>query len=155
MILIALARLGKDAELRHAPSGEQVCNLALAMNYGRKGDDGNRPTQWVDASLWGKRVEALAPHLTKGKLLYVVLEEPHIETYEGKNGTGSKLVARVLNLEFAGGKLDDIAGQSRQAAQPRQSAPKPAAAPQSSGGFGDFDSEVPFDRFARSSWRGI
>lgn len=142
MILTALARLGKDAELRHTPSGEQVCNLALAMNYGRKGDDGNRPTQWVDASLWGKRAEALAQHLTKGKLLFVVLEEPHIETYEGSKGTGSKMVARVISLEFAGGKSDDSASQQqRQAAQPRQQ-PKPQQ--QAGGGFADFSDDVPF-----------
>lgn len=140
MILTALARLGRDAETRFTPSGEAVANLALAINYGRKGDDGNRPTQWIDASLWGKRVEALAPHLTKGKLLYVVLEEPHIETYEGKNGTGSKMVARVANLEFAGGKSDGAAP-----AQPaRQPAAKPQPAQQSGGGFGDFDDVVPY-----------
>jgi single-strand DNA-binding protein len=79
MILTALARLGRDAEVRHTPKGEAVANLALAINYGRKGSDGNRPTQWVEASLWGARAESLAPHLMKGKLLYVVIEEPHIE----------------------------------------------------------------------------
>lgn len=156
MILTALARLGRDAELRHTSSGEQVCNLALAISYGRKGDDGNRPTQWIEASLWGKRAESLASHMTKGKLLYVVLEEPHIETYEGKNGAGSKMVARVLNLEFAGGKSDgEGSSQSARqpAARPQQAAPKPAA---TSGGFGDFDSEVPFNRHAHgAAWRVI
>lgn len=146
MILTALARLGRDAESRFTPSGDAVANLALAINYGRKGDDGNRPTQWIDASLWGKRVESLTPHLTKGKLLYVVLEEPHIETYEGKNGTGAKMVARVLNLEFAGSKSDgDGAGQQARQQAPRQPAAKPQQAEaHSGGGFGDFDDMVPF-----------
>lgn len=139
MILTALARLGKDAETRFTPNGDAVANLALAINYGRKGDDGNRPTQWIDASLWGKRVESLAPHLTKGKLLFVVLEEPHIETYQGKNGPGAKLVARVLNLEFAGGGEGSSA--PRQAAQqaqakPQQSRQAPAPDP--------FDDDIPF-----------
>ena len=117
MILTALARLGRDAELRFTQKGDPVCELALAVNYGRKGDDGNRPTQWISASLWGQRAEALAPHLSKGKLLYVVIEEPHIETYEGKNGAGSKMVGRIVSLEFAGG------GQ-HQEGQPRQQAPQ-------------------------------
>lgn len=138
MILTALARLGRDAEIRYTPSGEAVCNLALAVNYGRKGDDGNRPTQWLDASMWGKRAESLAPHLTKGKLVYVVLDEPHIETYQGKNGPGSKLVGRVSNIEFAGGTERQDAQQSR----PQQQ--RPAPAPSSSSGFGDFDNDVPF-----------
>lgn len=153
MILTALARLGKDAELRHTPSGDAVCNLALAVNYGRKGDDGNRPTQWIDASLWGKRAEALANHLTKGKMVYVAIEEPHIETYEGKNGTGAKLVGRVLSIEFAGGKSDQ--------AEPRQPAPAPQqrqqpAAQSSGGAFGDFDDDIPFMRHAHgAAWRVI
>lgn len=142
MILTALARMGKDAELRYTPSGEQVCNLALAINYGRKSDDGNRPTQWIDASLWGKRAEALAQHLTKGKLLYVVLEEPHIETYEGNKGTGAKLVARVVSLEFAGGKSEGASQPHQSPQQPRQpAAPKQQA---DASVFGDFDDVVPF-----------
>lgn len=147
MIMTALARLGKDAELRHTPSGEVVANLALACNYGRRGDDGNRPTQWIDASLWGKRAESLAQHLTKGKLIYVVLEEPHVETYEGKNGTGAKMVARVQNLEFAG---SNEGGRSSQqpAAQPPRQAPtqnRQGAQPDSD----SFSDDIPFTYIAR------
>ena len=148
MILTALARLGRDAELRFTPSGEPVANLALAVNYGRKGDDGNRPTEWISASLWGKRAESLTPHLTKGTLLYVVIEEPHIETYQGKNGPGSKLVGRVTSLEFAGGKKDgDAAPRQSSPAQQQQSAPQSGQRPapaQSNSGFGDFSDDIPF-----------
>ena len=60
-------RLGRDAELRYTPGkNEPVINLALAFNWGQKGEDGNRPSQWIEASLWGKRAEALAPYLLKG-----------------------------------------------------------------------------------------
>ena len=139
MILTALARLGRDAEVRHTPKGEAVANLALAINYGRKGSDGNRPTQWVEASLWGARAESLAPHLMKGKLLYVVIEEPHIETYDGKNGQGHKLVGRIASLEFAGGKGDGQQSEPQQRQQPTQ-----RQQPQHSSGFGDFDDDIPF-----------
>jgi single-strand DNA-binding protein len=40
-----------------------VANVSLAFTYGKKGDDGKRPTQWVDASLWGQRAESLAPYI--------------------------------------------------------------------------------------------
>ena len=59
MQMIGLARLGRDAELRTTQSGEKVASLSLAFNWGMKGQDGNRPTQWVDGSLWGKRAEVL------------------------------------------------------------------------------------------------
>lgn len=152
MHLTGIARLGRDAEVRFTPSGQQVANLALAFNYGRRGDDGNRPTQWVDASLWGDRAEKLAPYLTKGQTVYVMLEEPHIETYEGKNGTGAKMVARVASIEFAGSKPDGQQQQAPRQSAPPQQAPRPQQAPtqNSGGGFGDFGADdIPFDRLGR------
>lgn len=155
MHMTGIARLGKDAEVRFTPSGQQVANLALAFNYGRKGDDGNRPTQWVDASLWGDRAEKLAPYLTKGQTVYVMLEEPHIETYEGKNGTGAKMVARVASIEFAGSKQDGQQQSQRQQSAPdnprppQQSAPRPQQGSGGGGGFGDFDDDIPFAPLGR------
>ena len=160
MILTALARLGRDAELRFTPKGDAVCELALAVNYGRKGDDGNRPTQWISASLWGQRAEALAPHLSKGKLLYVVIEEPHIETYEGKNGAGSKMVGRIVSLEFAGGGQQDNQPRQQAPQQRQQPAQQPAPRPQqgqpAGGGVSDFDDDIPFSQAGfGAEWRGI
>jgi hypothetical protein len=43
-IALDIGRLGRDAELRYTPNGDAVCNLALACEYGRKGQDGKRPT---------------------------------------------------------------------------------------------------------------
>ena len=139
MILTGLARIGKDAELRYTASNEPVANLSLAFNYGRKGDDGKRPTQWIEASMWGKRAESLAPHLLKGKQVDVVLEEPHIETFEGRNGTGYKLVGRVLSIEFA----SDGQQQETRAPAPRSAAApaRPQQSGSSQGGFGDFGND--------------
>ncbi len=146
MHLHGLARLGKDMEVRVTPDGTAVGNLALAFNYGRKGQDGNRPTQWIDASLWGDRVEKLAPYMLKGTQISVMLSDPHIETYEKKDGgTGFKLVARVDSLEFASspkesGEQRSTAGDYQAAKQARAPAPQPAAKP----GFDDLDSDIPF-----------
>lgn len=98
--MTAVGRIGRDAELRHTPNGDAVCNVAIGCNYGRKGDDGKQPTQWVDGSLWGARAEALVEYLTKGKQVVLVLSDVHIETYQGQNGQGSKLVGRIDGLEF-------------------------------------------------------
>lgn len=142
--IIGAFRIGRDAELRYIPSGEAVLNLALACNYGQKDSDGKRPTQWVEASMWGKRAEALAQYLTKGQQVYVVLNEPHIETYQGRNGDGVKLVARVMELELIGGKPEGTSAP-RQAAPARQPAPQRQAAPAQTGsGFDDMDDDIPF-----------
>ena len=152
-----LARIGRDAELRKTQSGESVLNLSLAFSYGRKGDDGRRPTQWVDATMWGKRAEALAPYLQKGGLVSVTLEEVRIETFTGKNGEGHKLAARVVDIELAGGSKDSSAAPA-----PQRPPTPPRAAPQQGGrdggysnthsvppqraasGFDDMDDDIPF-----------
>lgn len=114
-------RLGRDAEVRFTNSGDAVANLALAFNYGRKDQDGNRPSQWIEASLWGKRAEALAQYLLKGGQIYALLSDPHVETYQRNDGgQGVKLVASVLEIELVGGRQD---GAQRQPAPQRQSAP--------------------------------
>lgn len=136
--LFGLARLGRDAEVRFTQGGDAVASLSLAFSYGKKGADGNRPTQWVDGALWGKRAEALAPYLTKGILLAVTLDEVRIETYEGKNGQGHKLAGNVTQVELAGG------GQPREQEAPkpapRQAAPARKPAPD----FSDMEDGPPF-----------
>lgn len=105
MILIGLARLGRDAELRKTPAGDSVANLALAFNYGKKGDDGKTPSQWIDATLYGKRADSLSQYLVKGQQLMVQLDDPHIHTFKKKDGTeGSVMKAFVSKIEFAGPK---------------------------------------------------
>jgi len=136
-----LARIGKDADVRYTPGGAAVANVSLAFTYGKKGDDGKRLTQWVDASLWGQRVESLAPYLTKGKQIMAYLEDVHIQTYTKGDGTqASKMAARIADLEFvAGGEQSE----PRQAAPQRQQERQPA--PQSQGsGFDDMDDDIPF-----------
>lgn len=138
--LFGLARLGRDAEVRFTTGGEPVASLSLAFSYGKKGEDGKRPTQWVDGALWGKRAEALAPYLLKGGLVAVTLEDVHIETYQGKNGEGHKLAGRVVNVELAGGGDKQAAAPAPR--QQRTAAPAPAA--KSSTGFDDMDDDIPF-----------
>jgi single-strand DNA-binding protein len=150
MITTGLARLGRDAEIRYLQDGTAVCNLSLAYNYGMKPKDGgNKPTQWVDGTVWGKMAEVLAPYLKKGGLIDVVLEDLHIEEFEGKNGPGHKLVARVMKIELAGSRETSPDGGTQQQQRPAQSQPaqqqRPAAQPASAaGGFGDYDDDIPF-----------
>jgi len=133
-------RIGKDAEVRFTPRGDAVAQLSLAYNYGKKGDDGKRPSQWIDASIWGKRAESLAPYLLKGSQIYAVLSDPHIQIYEGKNGQGHKLAATVLEIELIAGQRD----QGQPAQRQERPAARPAPTPASSG-FDDMDdSDVPF-----------
>jgi single-strand DNA-binding protein len=133
-----LARIGKDAEVRYTPGGAAVANVSLAFTYGKKGEDGKRPTQWVDASLWGQRAESLAPYIKKGGQIVAYLEDVSIQTFTKGDGTqATKMVARLVDLEF-------VAGGEQASSQPKPQ-PKPQAAPQSHGsGFDDMDDDIPF-----------
>ena len=44
--LTGLFTLGRDAETRVTQGGTTVVQLAVAYNYGRKGEDGKKPSQW-------------------------------------------------------------------------------------------------------------
>lgn len=147
MYLQGLARLGRDIEIRYLTDGTPVGGLALAFDYGRKGQDGKRPTQWIDATLWGDRAEKLAEYLTTGTQICVLLSEPHVETFDKRDGgQGFKLAAKVLELQFAGGQRTQQQSaqrpvQTQQRAPAQRQAPRPA--PQASSGFDDMDSDVP------------
>lgn len=133
-------RIGRDAELRYTPNGDPVCNIPVAVDYGRKGQDGRKPTQWYEIALWGKQAEGLAPYLLKGKQVFFTGTDVHIETFKKGDGSeGTKLVCRCSEIKFA------IDGQGQQQA-PRQQAPQQQRpAPQAAPAYDDnIDQDIPF-----------
>jgi len=123
-------RIGRDAELRTIKSGDAVCSVPVAVDYGRKGQDGKKPSQWYEVTLWGKQAEALAPYLLKGKQVFFTGTDLHVESFSKNDGSqGTKLVCRAGEIKFASD------GQQQAAPQPKpRQAPKPAD---------DFD-DIPF-----------
>ena len=101
-----IARIGKDVEVRYSPSGDAIANISLAFSYGKKQADGKRATQWVDATLFGKRAELLAPYLKKGGQIVAYLSDVNVQTYESKSGQGVKLVGKIDDLELIGGQVE-------------------------------------------------
>lgn len=129
--LIETTRIAKETTLRFTPDGTPVINLVLPCEYGRKGDDGKYPVQWLEAALWGKRAEGLAPYLLKGQWVAVTVGDVHIETFEGRNGQGHKLVGRIEQLKLVGPAPQNAGHQQAQAQQSAQPA-------QQDDGWGDF-----------------
>ncbi|MBK3731503.1 single-stranded DNA-binding protein, partial [Azospirillum brasilense] len=100
-------RLGADGELRSTQSGEKVLGFRVANDVGF-GD--RKTTQWVDCSVWGRRAEALAPHLTKGKAV-VISGEVTLREFEKRDGTrGAGLSVRVAEIDFTGGREGEGGG---------------------------------------------
>ena len=143
MLMVGVARIGNEPVARYTPDGKAVMDISLAFDYGRKGADGRRPTQWINAAMWGERVEKLQPYLSKGSQVFVTLSEPHIETYEKKDGSGQgfSLRARINDLEFVGGRRDDAASEGEPSATSRPAAAKSAT---KASGFDELDDDIPF-----------
>ena len=127
--LTGVFRIGRNAEIRHTSGGDSVANLSLAYSYGKKGSDGNRPAQWVDGSLWGKRADALVEYLVKGQQIFAVISDIHVEEYKKNDGSiGVKLTGSIGEIELVGSKTEKT--------------DKPAAKPSKE--FDDTDSDLPF-----------
>lgn len=144
MAISEFGRIGRDAELRYTQNGDAVCNVPVAVDYGRKGQDGKKPTQWYEVALWGKQAEALAPYLLKGKQVFFTGTDLHVEQFQKNDGSqGVKLACRSTEIKFA------YDGQGEQRQQP---APSPARQPaprqqQSQQGaprdYSEFDDDIP------------
>jgi single stranded DNA-binding protein len=112
--------LGRDAEIKPGPSGDNVANFSVACNTGTK----EKPsTLWVDCALWGKRADSLAQYLLKGTAI-TVSGKVNCRHWIGKDGqAASAITCRIEDLTF-GGKSAGNAPDSP------ADAPSPTAAPE-------------------------
>lgn len=144
--LTDIGRIGRDAELRYTTGQNPtaVVALTLACDYGRKGQDGKKPTQWVEAVIFGKQAEAMAPHLVRGQLMCFTIDDAHIEEFKRNDGTqGSKLTGKVIAIKFAGSPPQ--AGQQQAQQSRQQQAQRPQQSQQgASRDFESYDDDIPF-----------
>ena len=112
-----VGHLGRDAEQRFTPQGLAVASFSVATTDKRRDKE---TTTWFRCTLFGKQAEAVAPYLTKGKLVYAE-GQLRQEEYTDKNGvTKTSLEVNVTSLQLLGGKDDT----------PRAEAARPAPAGQ-------------------------
>ncbi|WP_318409185.1 single-stranded DNA-binding protein [Photobacterium leiognathi] len=96
-----ICRVGRDAELRYTPSQKAVTNIVLAYDVGF-GEQ--KRTQWVEATLWGKRAESMTQYLTKGKEVLLIGDDVETELFQKQDQSyGVKLKCVVVNIEFTNG----------------------------------------------------
>lgn len=96
---------GKDAKVARTKSDQAVMNVSLAVT--EKWVDANKErkerTEWFQLCMFGKRAEAVAEYVTKGKQLYV---EGRLQTrkYDDKDGvTRYSTEVIVTDLQLLGG----------------------------------------------------
>lgn len=140
-----IGNLGQDPELKFTQGGQPVLNIRMATTerYANKEGERQEKTEWHSVVLWGKRAEALAKFLKKGRTIYV---EGRIQTrsYEkdGVKRYATDINAQQILLLGGGGKREDEDDGPTEPA-PRRPAPakKPwEDAPQDDGSSDD----IPF-----------
>ena len=140
--------IGKDAESRFLPNGDPVVSFSVGVKsgYGEKAT-----TTWARCAMFGKRAELVSQYLTKGQLVGISGEVTLREWNDKEGQKRNSLEVRVNDLTLLGKK------DGQQSAQTRQQAPAPQQAkPADSGGFGDFDPDIPFMRHAHgAAWRAV
>ena len=94
--VILVGRLGRDPELKYAPSGRAVANFSVATNESWKDKEGNKQerTDWHRIVAWGKLAEIIGEYVKKGSLVYI---EGRLQTrdYEDSNGV-KKYITEVV-----------------------------------------------------------
>ena len=102
--------VGRDAEVRYAPSGLAVLSFTVANNigFGEK-----QQTLWIQVTLFGKRAEGqLQNYLKKGQQVFVSGELTQRE-YQAKDGTTKTSLDLNANII-------DLIGKKNEASQPQQ-----------------------------------
>jgi len=134
--------IGRDAEVRYAPSGMAILNVTVANNIGF-GD--KQQTLWIRVALFGKRAEgSLKDYLKKGQQVFVSgeLSQNEYRANDGTTKTSLELNANII----------DLVGRRNEGGAPQQSyqdntmrEPSPARAATSHDNFDDpYDDDVPF-----------
>lgn len=103
---ILLGRLTRDPELRYTTNGTAVATFDLAINSGKKRQDGSNEADFLPVVAWRERAEFAAQHLSKGRQ---VLVEGQIKTrtYEDREGVRRKATEIVASrIFFADSKKD-------------------------------------------------
>jgi single-strand DNA-binding protein len=90
--------VGKDAELKRVGDGE-VLEFSVASNRFEKGE---KKTDWVRVTVWGKRAAQLEKIVKKGGRV-AVRGALHGRAYAGKDGAACSLEMRADDVDLLGG----------------------------------------------------
>jgi single-strand DNA-binding protein len=158
--VILIGNLGRDPEVRYAPSGSAICNVTLATSRQWKdktSGEKQEETEWHRVVFYDRLAEIAGEYLKKGRPVYV---EGRLKTRKWTDKDGvekytTEIVADQMQLLGSregmgggdeggggGGYSRAGSGEGRPAARPSTPAAKPAA--KSSTGFDDMDDDIPF-----------
>ena len=156
--VLLIGNLGADPETRYAPSGSAICNLRIATTdtwKDKQSGERKERTEWHRVVMFDRLAEIAAQYLRKGSPIYI---EGRIQTRKWQDQSGQDRYTteiRADQMQMLGGRPsggdapmgrrdEDGFDQRPQPASQAPQQPQQAAKPAESGGFGDFDDDIPF-----------
>lgn len=98
--LIIIGNLTKDPVSRTTRNGDNVCSFTVAVNNGKKKQDGTQDADFFDVSVWGDKGINCQKFLAKGRKV-CVSGPVGLNTYETQDGRhGAKLTLTGFDVEF-------------------------------------------------------
>ena len=112
--VILLGNMTRDPEVRYTPGGTAVCEVGLAVNDRRKGQDGEwiEETTFIDVTLWGKTAETCGQYLSKGSPI-LVEGRLKLDTWEQEGAKRSKLRVIAERMQMVGSRNGGGGGGGR------------------------------------------
>ena len=169
--VILIGNLGRDPEIRYAPSGSAICNVTIATSRNWKDKNSGEKmeeTEWHRVVFFDRLAEIAGEYLKKGRPVYV---EGRLKTRKWTDKDGvEKYTTEIMadSMQLLGGRegggeeggggggggysrgaQGGGGGGAERGERPERSAPaaRPAPskpAPKSSTGFDDMDDDIPF-----------
>jgi single-strand DNA-binding protein len=135
-IVVLVGRLTRDVELKYTNTGYAIANMSIAVNRSYKKDDTwQEEASFFNAVLFGKRAEALAQYLVKGKQIGIQ-GELRQNKWEQDGQPRSRVEIVINDIQLLGGR-GAVSNQD-------YSAPRGAPARQETPMADDFDDDIPF-----------
>ena len=82
---ILMGRLTRDPEMRYTQSNTPVTSFTLAIDRDRKGPNGERQTDFIDCTAFGKTAEFVKNWFAKG-MMAIVVGRIQSRNWEDRNG---------------------------------------------------------------------
>lgn len=103
--IFIMGRLTRDPELRHTTTGTPVTSFTLAVDRDRKGQNGEKETDFIDVVAWSKTAEFVSKYFSKGRMA-VVQGRLQIRDWMDKEGNKRRTAEVVAdNVYFGDSKL--------------------------------------------------
>ena len=101
-------RIARDPEqMQPSNGGESYVRFSMAVETGRKDQDGNRIAQFINISVFGKQGDVIRQYFRKGNRIVCHVRNLEIRTYTDQSGQSrASLQAVLTGIEFVETKAD-------------------------------------------------